>query len=116
MAKIKDYIRGDTRVINLACLKSDGTALDLTGATVRFTLSATQAPTDDLSAILQKSVFTHTSPAAGLTQITINPADTQNLTPGSYFYDVQVKDASGNITSIKQDTFIINPDITRTNS
>lgn len=114
MTKIKDYIRGDTRVINLTCLQSDGvTPLNLTGATVYFTVNASDTPTDDTSAAFQKTVTSHTSPTLGLTTVTINTADTQSLTPGDFYYDVQVKDASGNITSLKKDTFTINSDITR---
>lgn len=114
MTKIADYIRGDTRVITLTCYQSDGTTpLDLTGATVYFTLSSSNAPTDDTSAALQKTVTSHTSPTLGITTITINPADTTALTPATYYYDIQVKDASGHVTSIKQDKFIINADITR---
>lgn len=116
MAKIKDYIRGDTRVININCFQSDGTTpLDLTGATVYFTLNASGAPTDDSGAALQKTTTTHIAPTLGQTSITINPADTTGLTPADYYYDVQIKDSSGRVTSLKQDVFTINPDITRTN-
>lgn len=114
--KIKDYIRGDTRVININCFQSDGsTPLDLTGATVYFTLNSSNMPTDDTSASLAKTTTIHIAPTLGQTSITINTADTQNLTPGDYNYDVQIKDSAGRITSLKQDIFTINPDITRTN-
>ena len=114
MSKIKDYIRGDTRVITINCFQSDGTTpINLTGATVTFTLNANASPTDDTSAALQKVVTSHTSPLLGITTVTINNADTQTLTPGDYYYDVQIKDASGNYTSLKKDIFTINPDITR---
>ena len=112
--KIKDYIRGDTRVININCVQSDGvTPLDLTGATVYFTLNANAIPTDDSGASLQKTTTTHIAPTLGQTSVTINPTDTTGLTPGDYFYDVQIKDGAGRITSLKQDVFTINADITR---
>ena len=112
--KIKDYIRGDTRVITVNCYQSDGiTPINLTGATVTFTLNTDSSPSADSSAALQKVVTTHTSPLLGITSITITNADTQALTPGDYNYDIQIKDASGNFTSLKQDVFTINPDITR---
>jgi hypothetical protein len=117
MSKITDYIRGDTRVIQVNCVQSDGvTPLDLTGATVYFTLNSSNAPTDDSGDALQKTVTSHTAPILGQTSITILPADTTGLTPGDYYYDVQVKDANGNISSLKQDIFRINADITRTTS
>lgn len=115
MSKIKDYIRGDTRVITVNCYQSDGvTPINLTGATVYFTVNADPAPSADSSAAFQKVVTSHTSPLLGITTITINNADTQSLAPGDYYYDVQVKDASNNYTSLKQDVFTINADITRT--
>lgn len=117
MTNIKDFIRGDTRVININCFQPDGvTPLNLTGATVYFTVNSNQSPTDDTSAAFQKSTTSHTAPLLGQTSITIASADTQSLTPGVYWYDVQIKDASGNITSLKQAEFDINADITRTNT
>jgi hypothetical protein len=128
--KINDYIRGDTRIIQIPCFQSDGTTpLDLTGATVYLTLNASNAPTDDSSDVLQKTATSFIVPAGvlassgytvgqntatlGVAWITIAASDTTNVAPGTYFYDIQVKDASGNISSIKQDTFKINADITR---
>jgi hypothetical protein len=115
--KISDYIRGDTRVININALQADGiTPLDLTGSKVYFTLNASNTPTDDTSAALQKTTITHIAPTLGQTSITINPTDTQTLIPQSYFYDIQILDTNGRVTSIKKDVFIINSDITRTNT
>jgi len=117
MTKIKDYIRGDTRVVDINCFQSDGvTPLDITGSTVYFTVNASQSPTDDSGAAFQKTTTSHIAPTLGQTSIKILPADTQSLTPGVFYYDIQVKDASGNITSLKQDEFDINADITRTNT
>ena len=112
--KIKDYIRGDTRVININCFQSDGTTpMNLTGAKVYFTVNASNNPADDSGAAFQKTTTTHTAPLLGQTSITVTNADTQLLTPADYYYDVQVKDVAGNITSLKQDVFTINADIGR---
>lgn len=114
MANITDYIRGDTRVININCVDTDGvTPLDITGGTVYMTLNSSNSPTDDSGAALQKIQTSHIAPSLGQTSITILPADTTALTPGNYYYDVQYKDASNNRTSMKQGTFKINADITR---
>lgn len=113
MTKIKDYIRGDSRAISLTVRDAEGDAFNLTGCTVFFTVNATEAPDDDTAAIIEKEVTVHTNPTAGLTTISITNADTQDLTPGSYWYDIQLKDTSGNITSLKKDRFIIISDITR---
>lgn len=112
--KIKDYIRGDTRVILINCIQSDGvTPINLTGGKIYFTVNASNAPVDDTSAAFQKTTTTHIAPTLGQTSVTVTNADTQAMAPGTYYYDVQLKDAAGNITSLKQDVFIVNADIGR---
>lgn len=112
MAKIKDVIRGDSHTINLT-ISNAGTAVDITGYTVYFTVNSSSAPSDDSTASIQKDVTTHTDPTLGQTTITLEPADTASLTPGTYWYDIQLKDASDNITSFAKDKFILISDITR---
>lgn len=115
MTKIKDYIRGDSRNINITFLQPDGvTPIDLTGGKVYFTVNSSSAPADDTSAVISKTVSSFSAPTTGVATIALTNADTQNITPGSYFYDVQLKDASGNFVSSKQDQFILIADITRT--
>lgn len=112
MATIK-LTRGDTRTINIPYLSATGTALDLTGATVFFTVNATDSPTDDSAAVVQKTITSITNPLLGVGVVTLTNTDTQNITPGIYFYDAQVKDAIGNVTSSKRDKFIVTSDVTR---
>lgn len=113
MAAIKDYIRGDTRLINITCQQADGTPMNLTGATVTMTLSTSTNPGSGDTPTLQKVQTSHADPDNGLTSITIDSTDTEDLDAGTYYYDVQVVDASGNRTSLKRDKFVINADITR---
>ncbi len=54
----------------------------------------------DATAELKKNVTNGT--ADGTATITIDPADTATLTPGTYFYDVKVEDADGNIYKIDE--------------
>lgn len=117
MTKIRDFIRGDTRLINIKFVQSDGvTPIDITGGKVYFTVNASNSPTDDTSIAFQKLVTSHTNPTQGQTQVKIVTGDTQNIAPGVYYYDVELVDSSGNVTSLKQDEFDINADITRTNT
>lgn len=132
MTKVKDYIRGDTRIFQLNCVQSDKTTpINLTGGTVYFTVNSSGDPADDTSKLFQKTVTTFTAPVAGTTlngtafaagQDTgalgvawpkVLPTDTQTLAAGDYYYDAQVLDALGNKTSLPQDVFTINADITR---
>ncbi len=112
MAKLKNAIRGDSHTINLA-ITNGGTAVNLTGYTVFFTVNASEAPADDTSAVIQKTVTSHSAPTLGQTIISLAPADTSSLTPGTFWYDIQLKDPSGNVTSFDKDKFILVSDITR---
>src|SRR5688572_22316142 len=114
MTKIKDIIRGDTRNIDVTFYESDGTTpIDLTGGTVYFTVNSSNDPADDTTAAISKDVTDHTAPTLGTTRITLDPADTEDLTAGTYYYDVQLKDADDNVVSTKSDKFIILADIGR---
>lgn len=113
MAQIRNYIRGDSRVLAVNVVDSSGNPVDITGGTVFFTVNASNAPTDDTAALISKTVTSHTAPATGQTQISLTNTDTQSLTPGTYYYDLQYKDTVGNITSTKPDVFQVIGDVTR---
>jgi hypothetical protein len=113
--QILDYPRGDTRVLNIQINNADGTPFDLTGSTVFFTLNASLNPTDDgtdTTAALKTSTSSFSTPTNGLAQITLTNTLTQPLSAGTYYYDVQLKDNSGNIYSLGQNTFKVVSDIT----
>lgn len=81
----------------------------LVGATIRFTVKATEYDSDDTdsTAILLKNVSSHTNAAAGESLITIDPDDTQDTTPGTYFYDLKVEEADGSVYKIDEGKFIL---------
>lgn len=101
MAKPLTINRGTTYTINFA-YQRNGVATTLVGATVRFTVKTTEYDTDtvDSTAVVTKNITTGTS--GGLATITINPVDTATLTPGKYFYDIKVKDASNNVYKVDE--------------
>lgn len=101
-------IRGDSVAIDFTL-----PGVDLTGATVFFT--AKPALTDDAtdsSAVISVEVVSHTDPTAGVTVIPLTASDT-SVTPGIYFYDIQIKKASGDIMSIPARKMRIWADVTR---
>ena len=104
--------RGDTKSINLTVTDDDGVAVDLTGAEVWLTLKS--AVTEADPGVLQKKVTSHTTPLEGKTSITIDPADTDSVSPDDYLYDIQLKQAAGTISTLLQGAFKIRADITRT--
>ena len=113
--KIENYIRGDSRLINIQINNPDGTPFDLSGCEVFLTLNLSQTPavdSTDSTASLKKSTSTFTNPTQGLASLTLTNTDTQNLAPGDYYYDIQLKDVSGNITSLASNLWSVIDDIT----
>jgi len=91
---IQDFYRGDTPSFNIVFQDDDGNPIDITGATVYFTLKVNTTDTD-ANAALQKVVTTHTNPTVGETTVALTHSDTSGLSPGTYFYDFQAVLANG---------------------
>jgi hypothetical protein len=91
----------------------NGVAATLVGATVFFTVKSTEFDADslDATALYKNTKTTYVLPgdnaAGGIAVLQINPSDTLSITPGTYFYDCKVKDASGDIYEIDEGRFII---------
>lgn len=115
MAKIK-IIRGDTRTITATMKDSNGDAIDLTGGTLMLTVNSSASPSDDTGAAVEKDITSFDNPTTGIQDITLTSADTNSLTPGTYYYDIQFVSSAGVVTSIAQDKFIITADISRRTS
>jgi hypothetical protein len=113
MSKIT-IIRGDSRNIDVTFVDTDGvTPINLTGGTVYFTVNSSKDPSDDTSASVQKNVTSHTAATLGKSRVSLVPTDTSGLAAGTYYYDIQLKDAAGTVVSGAADKFIIKADITR---
>lgn len=111
---INNVIRGDTRVVNLTFLESDGsTAIDLTGGTVYFTVNESDNPSSDSSVTFQKTATDFTNATAGQHTFTLTHDDT-NIDPGTYWYDAQFVDSVGGYLSSFRGKFVVQSDTTRT--
>jgi hypothetical protein len=102
-------IRNDDVVLTATFTDADGNAIDLTGSKVYFTVKENESDAD-ADALITKEVTSHSDPTAGETQISLNPTDT-NVDPGTYFYDLQVKNSLGTIQSTSSDKITIRQDI-----
>lgn len=112
MAKIK-MIRGDTRTITATFVDSDGIALDLTGGKVFFTVNASDTATTDSAAVVQVDTSSFSAPTTGVATITLASTDTNSVTPGTYWYDLQFVSSGGVVTSLAKDKFVLTGDISR---
>ena len=102
--------RGDSKSYNLTFKDSDGVAIDITGYTIKFTVKENKDDTQ-ANAIIKKVVTTHSDPTNGITAVTLSTSDT-DLTVKDYYYDFEMEDASGNITTFLEGIFRIKQDIT----
>lgn len=102
MAQLK-INRGTTYTIGIV-YKKNGVAHTLVGATVRFTVKDVEWDDSmtDATAILLKNVTDGNSD--GEATITIDPADTDEITPDKYYYDIKVEEPSGDIYKIDEGT------------
>jgi hypothetical protein len=96
----------------------NGTTYDFTGCTLFFTVktvldSIAADDATDTSAIISKTVTTFTVPTAPV--IALSHTDT-NVNAGNYVYDIQMKDSTGNITTIDDGTVTVKADVTRRTS
>ena len=108
-----EVVRGDDDVRTITFKDATGTAIDITGWTVFFTVK--RADTDaDASAVLTKNITSHTTPLSGITTLTLLNTDLDALS-GVYVYDLQVKtdDAPAKIYTIMKGPFIVHNDVTR---
>lgn len=121
MATLTAY-RGDTFRTTATILTAAGTAFDLTGCTVWFTVKAgADVSADDSTALVRlywvsggaSSGIAVTTPTLGVAVVTLSPAQMTPLNQyGGYRYDLQVKDSNGDVTTVDSGKLIATNDIT----
>ena len=101
-------IRGDSEAIKVSCRNESGVDIPLAeGDIVYFTVKRN---TNTEEKILQKIVTEFTD---GVALITIFPEDTKELKTGSYYYDIQLNRANGQVkTIIPPSTYTIKAEVT----
>lgn len=108
--KLNNFYRGDTCSYALT-FTSNSVAMDITGATIWFTLKKNRADADSLAA-LQKTLTEHSDPTHGITTLSLTKTDT-NIQTGKYFYDFQLKTLSGDIFTFLSGVVEVLEDTTR---
>lgn len=111
LTRLNDIYRGDDKAYTIHFKDQDSVDVDITGWTIRFTLKKNIDNSDE-DAKIKKDITTHTDPTHGKTLLILSNTDT-NLTPGKYYYDIQVEDAAGHITTLIRKTLVIRKEITR---
>ena len=82
----------DEEIFNLTdAMLNSGDVIDLTGATVFFTVKRNLQDTD-AQALISKTITSHSSPSTGETSITFTSTDVDYV--GDFYYDVKIKDSA----------------------
>ena len=108
-------IRGDNNSFGVTFKRADGTLYNIKNWVVFFTLKTNPSLADaDASLQVIVSAFTDTtSGTSGSANIPIVPADTTNLMPGEYDFDVQVCTNESKNYTVLRGKCDIGVDITR---
>jgi hypothetical protein len=100
MSGIQDFYRGDTQRYKLTLKDaSTGNPIDITGATIWFTMKP-EITYDDTNAVIQKQVINHIDAPNGVTEVVLESAYTRNLELGTYYYDFQYVSKYGDVKTI----------------
>jgi hypothetical protein len=113
MSLISVY-RGSTKTLVLTVRDQAGTAVNLTGAAIFFTV---KNDADETLPVISKStaVVTQiaiTNPTLGVAQIYLVPSDTQNLDTRQYEYDIWVVLSTNNRHCVLRNVLTVEASIT----
>jgi len=103
--------RGDDKTWEVQFKNDAGTPIDITGWKVYFTVKEKDSDSDDLAKI-KKDTEVHSDPTQGKSQIVLVPTDTENL-KGNFYYDIQIKKATGEFITVIVGTLEVLRDVTR---
>lgn len=109
--------RGDSREYRLEVVDENSNVVNLTGATLRFTVKKNNSIADpgefQLTSASAAQILID-DPGNGKARIFVTNANTQTLEIRRYIYDVQVQPASGGVKTVVSGTFAVTEDATRT--
>jgi len=102
--------RGDTYPIELTVVDTEGTPLNVTGATFLLTVDPSESPTDATTNLFQ-STGTITSALNGQVEFPITAGNADQT--GTYYFDIQMTDSDSIITTLVTGTITWEQDITK---
>lgn len=111
----RSMYRGDTYKFTATFKDSAGDPIDITGYTVKFTARVNypdKSVVDDSDAAISTTALIPTG-TDGVAEFEIIPTQTQELDIRDYFYDIQLKSPSGEVSTIGVGKFILLNEITR---
>ena len=105
-----DVIKRDDTDFELTFKDVDGNPIDITGATVFFTVKINKTDADD-DAVITKEIDDFEEPETGVALLSLTKDDT-DIPVKAYYFDVQLKDSQEKIMSSYAGRFIVLQDVT----
>jgi hypothetical protein len=103
--------RGDTFPIDVLIKQADGTPLNITGASFLLTVDPAPDPISPADNIFQL-VGVITDGPGGAVRFTLSALQADQV-PNTYFYDLQMTDASTAIRTVARGAFSFDQDVTK---
>ena len=109
-------VRGDSANYGVTFKRADGSLYNIKNWTVFFTLKEDYTLSDDLAAlqVIVTAFDDTTSGTSGSANIPIAPADTTDLNPGQYDFDISVCTADDENYTVLKGKYDLEYDVTRT--
>lgn len=105
--------QGATFSRTLTWTNSAKTPYNLTGYTARMHVRETVASASTIVELTTANSRISLGGAAGTVTLTISAADTANLTPGKYVYDLELVSGGGVVSRIIEGNFVVKAEVTR---
>ena len=103
-----DVFKGDSLALDISVVDADGSVVDLTDATAKFTAREQE---NSSSAIIEKSLDIYDA-ANGKMRLTLTTSDT-DITPKSYPADIEITFSDGRVKTIWKSNFDVKWDVGR---
>jgi hypothetical protein len=84
---------GRDQTLNFKFANDNGTAINLTGATV-YVVAKSDAAQADAAALFARKITSHATPLQGITTTPFTAAQTSEWAPGNYVMEVTIKDSA----------------------
>lgn len=97
---IPDFYRGDTKKYNIELTDDAGDPISLDGARIRATLKSDLSLPDNQAELSVDTGVISDTAGSGTTLVTFSAAATAALTPGKYYYDFQLTNASAEVKTL----------------
>ena len=92
---------GDT--LDIVVTITDGeSAANLSGATIRYAVGKTASSTGE-KVFIEKSVGSGITVAGNVATVTLDPDDTEDMEPGTYYQEMEVVFSGGRVATVEMD-------------